>query len=58
MCQIVEKMYLCKMILKVKNILWAGLFFITLSCGDYQKVVKSTDYEYKLKKAKEYYEKK
>jgi len=46
------------MILKVKNILWAGLFFITLSCGDYQKVVKSTDYEYKLKKAKEYYEKK
>lgn len=58
MCQIVEKMYLCKMILKVKNILWASLFFMALSCGDYQKVVKSTDYEYKLKKAKEYYENK
>jgi outer membrane protein assembly factor BamD len=58
MCRIVEKMYLCKMILKVKNILWAGLFLMALSCGDYQKVVKSTDYEYKLKKAKEYYENK
>jgi outer membrane protein assembly factor BamD len=58
MLRIVEKMYLCKMILKVKNILWVSLFFIALSCGDYQKVVKSTDYEYKLKKAKEYYEKK
>lgn len=46
------------MILKVKNILWVGLFFMALSCGDYQKVVKSTDYEYKLKKAKEYYENK
>ena len=51
-------MYLCKMIQKVKNILWASLFFMALSCGDYQKVVKSTDYEYKLKKAKEYYENK
>ena len=58
MLRIVEKMYLCKMILKVKNILWASLFFMALSCGDYQKVVKSTDYEYKLKKAKEYYENK
>lgn len=58
MCQIVEKMYLCKMILKVKNILWASLLFMALSCGEYQKVVKSTDYEYKLKKAKEYYENK
>lgn len=58
MCRIVEKMYLCKMILKVKNILWVGLFVVAISCGDYQKVVKSTDYEYKLKKAREYYEKK
>jgi len=58
MLRIVEKLYLCKMILKVKNILWVSLFFIALSCGDYQKVVKSTDYEYKLKKAKEYYESK
>jgi outer membrane protein assembly factor BamD len=31
---------------------------MVLSCGDYQKIVKSTDYEYKLKKAKEYYENK
>jgi outer membrane protein assembly factor BamD len=58
MLRIVEKMYLCKMIQKAKNILWASLFFMVLSCGDYQKVVKSTDYEYKLKKAKEYYENK
>jgi len=52
----VEKMYLCKMIRKVKNILWVAVFFMILSCGDYQKIVKSTDYEFKLKKAKEYYE--
>lgn len=58
MHKIVEKMYLCKMIQKVKNILWATLFLLSFSCGDYQKVVKSTDYEYKLKKAKEYYENK
>jgi len=56
MCRFVEKMYLCKMIRKVRNILLFVLFFVILSCGDYQKVVKSTDYEYKLKKAKEYYE--
>ena len=46
------------MILKVKNILWLSLILLAISCGDYQKVVKSTDYEYKLKKAKEYYESK
>ena len=44
------------MIRKVKNILWAAIFFMVISCGDYQKIVKSTDYEFKLKKAKEYYE--
>ena len=54
----VEKMYLCKMILKMKNILWAAILFVVLSCGDYQKIVKSTDYEFKLKKAKEYYDNK
>ena len=54
----VEKMYLCKMILKMKNILWAAVLFVVLSCGDYQKIVKSTDYEFKLKKAKEYYDNK
>jgi len=46
------------MILKMKNILWAAVLFIVLSCGDYQKIVKSTDYEFKLKKAKEYYDNK
>ena len=46
------------MIRKVKSILWVTLFFVALSCGDYQKIVKSTDYEFKLKKAKEYYDKK
>lgn len=46
------------MIRKVKNILWVSFFLVLLSCGDFQKVVKSTDYEYKLKKAKEYYDNK
>jgi outer membrane protein assembly factor BamD len=54
--EFVGNMYLCKMIQKVKNILWCGLLLLALSCGDFQKVVKSTDYEFKLKKAKEYYE--
>jgi outer membrane protein assembly factor BamD len=44
------------MIGKVKNILWLCLIGLAVSCGNYQKVVKSTDYEYKLKKAKEYYD--
>lgn len=41
---------------KVKNILSVALFLLIISCGEYQKIVKSTDYEYKLKKAKEYYD--
>ncbi len=52
----VEKMYLCTMFRKVKNILLIALFFLIFSCGEYQKIVKSTDYEFKLKKAKEYYD--
>jgi outer membrane protein assembly factor BamD len=45
------------MIRKAKNILWMSvLLLLVLSCSDFQKVVKSTDYEFKLKKAKEYYE--
>ncbi len=51
-------MYLCKMIRNVRNIFWVGLLLIAVSCGDYQKIVKSTDYEYKLKKAREYYDSK
>lgn len=35
-----------------------GILLIASSCGQYQKIVKSTDYEYKLKKAREYYDKK
>lgn len=35
-----------------------GLLFLVLttSCGEYQKVLKSSDFEYKYKKAREYYE--
>ncbi|MFV0520969.1 MAG: outer membrane protein assembly factor BamD [Mangrovibacterium sp.] len=35
-----------------------GLLFLilTTSCSEYQKVLKSSDFEYKYKKAKEYYE--
>ena len=32
------------------------ILLITASCGDYNKIVKSTDYEFKYKKAVEYYE--
>jgi outer membrane protein assembly factor BamD len=51
-------MYLCSMIRNVRNIFWVGLLLVAVSCGDYQKIVKSTDYEFKLKKAKEYYDNK
>lgn len=34
----------------------AFLVVIVTSCGEYQKVLKSTDYEYKYKKAREYYD--
>jgi outer membrane protein assembly factor BamD len=43
---------------KVNTFLFVSLVLIITSCGDYQKVVKSTDYEYKLKKAREYYDNK
>lgn len=39
--------------------LWVSLVLATLlltSCGDYNKIVKSTDYEFKYKKAVEYYD--
>jgi outer membrane protein assembly factor BamD len=51
-------MYLCEMIRKVKNIFWVGLLLISISCNEFLKVTKSTDYEFKVKKAKEYYDKK
>jgi outer membrane protein assembly factor BamD len=49
-------MYLCKMIRIVKNIFWVSLLLLFMSCNDFQKIVKSTDYEFKLKKAKEYFD--
>ena len=45
------------MIRKVSTILVLGVLLIASSCGEYQKIVKSTDYEYKLKKAREYFDK-
>lgn len=45
------------MIRKLKFIfLFALLATVAASCSDYQKVLKSTDYEFKYKKAKEYYD--
>jgi outer membrane protein assembly factor BamD len=33
------------------------LLFISTACSDFNKIVKSTDYEFKYKKAVEFYEK-
>ena len=51
-------MYLCAMLIKMKNSIVYFLFFLLVStaCSDYNKIVKSTDYEFKYKKAQEYYE--
>ncbi len=51
-------MYLCKMFqMKVYKAFIIGLTAIVItSCGDYNKVLQSTDSEYKYKKAVEYYE--
>jgi outer membrane protein assembly factor BamD len=51
-------MYLCAMFIKMKNFPLFALFVIVIatSCSDYNKVLKSTDYEFKYKKALEYYE--
>jgi outer membrane protein assembly factor BamD len=51
-------MYICAMLMKMRNfvpILVIIALFMS-SCSDYNKVVKSTDYEFKYKKALEYYE--
>jgi outer membrane protein assembly factor BamD len=51
-------MYICAMLMKMRN--FAAFFVLVLllvGCSDYSKVVKSTDYDYKYKKALEYYEK-
>ncbi len=51
-------MYLCAMLKKFENITIIALLFLLLStsCNDYNKIIKSTDYEFKYKKAIEYYE--
>ena len=46
------------MIRNLRTYFVIGVLLIASSCGEYQKIVKSTDYEYKLKKAREYYDKK
>jgi outer membrane protein assembly factor BamD len=46
------------MIRNLRTYFVVGVLLIASSCGEYQKIVKSTDYEYKLKKAKEFYDKK
>jgi len=51
-------MYICAMLMKMRNIATIAIIFLLFfsSCGDYNKIVKSTDYEFKYKKALEYYE--
>ena len=51
-------MYLCAMFRKLEKftILAFLVLVISTSCSDYNKIVKSTDYEFKYKKAIEYYE--
>lgn len=46
------------MFMKMRNITSLAIVFILFfsSCNDYNKIVKSTDYEFKYKKALEYYE--
>jgi len=51
-------MYLCAMLMKMRKFAPIALVFLLLfsSCSDYNKVVKSTDFEFKYKKSLEYYE--
>ena len=44
--------------MKVRNLLFIVLVFAFASCSKFNKVLKSNDYEYKLKMANEYYDKK
>ncbi|PLX09946.1 MAG: outer membrane protein assembly factor BamD [Marinilabiliales bacterium] len=52
-------MYLCKMFKNKLTYFFLSLAVVLLaaSCSDYQKLLKSTDYELKFEKAVEYYEK-
>ena len=51
-------MYICAKLMKMRNFVPIAIVFVLLfsSCGDYNKIVKSTDYEFKYKKSLEYYE--
>jgi outer membrane protein assembly factor BamD len=51
-------MYICAMLMKMRNFAPIAIVFLLLfsSCNDYNKIVKSTDYEFKYKKSIEYYE--
>ena len=52
-----KKGYFCAMFKKLRNFSIALLAVLTVSaCGDYNKILKSTDYEFKYKKAVEFYE--
>jgi outer membrane protein assembly factor BamD len=55
---LVKKVYFCAMFNKMRKFgLGLVVMAILLSaCGDYNKILKSTDYEFKYKKAVEYYE--
>jgi len=51
-------MYICAMLMKMRNFAPIAIVFLLLfsSCSDYNKVIKSTDYEFKYKKSLEYFE--
>lgn len=53
-----KKTYICAMLMKMRNFATIGIVTLILfsSCSDYNKIVKSTDYEFKYKKSIEYYE--
>ena len=53
-----KKIYFCAMFMKMR-IFGVGVLLVLIvlaGCGDYNKILKSTDYEFKYKKAVEYYE--
>jgi len=56
-----KKVYFCTMFINMKRKIekfGTGIIIliILVACGDYNKILKSTDYEFKYKKAVEYYE--
>jgi len=51
-------MYFCAMFIKMKNLISVliVLAFVFAGCGEFNKIVKSSDHEFKYKKAIEFYE--